>query len=158
MARKGGQRGRVWRLPGARSEVRESLLALLGLTEEAVVRVPDKGDPRRSHVTVEVTLEEREWLDRASQELGLSASAVGSRMVRLAIRALILHRRLLPAELPFEPGEGEQPWLDEALGEALAVPLAERLAPWLDALPDEVLGEIESALAAARARRAGRDG
>ncbi len=157
MARKGGQRGRVWRLPGARSEVRESLLALLGLTEEAVVRVPDKGDPRRSHVTVEVTLEEREWLDRASQELGLSASAVGSRMVRLAIRALILHRRLLPAELPFEPGEGEQPWLDEAL-DALDAPLGERLGPWLDALPDEVLGELEAALAAARARREGRDG
>ncbi len=130
-------RGRVWRLPVTEPHAteRRRLLALLGLGESAVIQVPESDDPRRTTVTLELTTEERQWLDNASRALGLSAGATASRIVRSVVRSLIRHRDLLPVTVPFDASS--QPWLEEA--EATLSSLAERLRPWADALPEQTV-------------------
>lgn len=151
VSHRGGVPGRTWRLPSTEPEAsrRKALLALLGLGEPAVSRTPDPDD-RQVNVSVELSRDERVWLDTASQLLGLSAGATGSRILRVLARALIRNRDLLPVELDFD--ESTQAWLSESDD----VPLEQRVRPWADSLPEDkvraIIAALEASLVARRRR------
>jgi hypothetical protein len=144
-----GVSGRIWRLPAEHTEVesRAKTLAFFGLAEDALVDAPAYAG--RQSVHAELYPEERAWLVALTQAAGLTRQGSPARMVRAFVRAAIVHRNLLPVHAEIDTSALK--WLHDHVDQ----PLAERLTPWLDALPIEVLAELRSAIDSALTRRDG---
>jgi hypothetical protein len=144
-----GVSGRSWRLPADKAEVesRAKTLEWFGLGELAVVDSPP--DSGRERIHAELYPAERAWLVALTQAAGLTRQGSPARMVRAFVRAAIVHRDLLPVHAEIDTSELK--WLHGHVDQ----PLAERVAPWLDALPIAVLAELRAAIDSALTRRDG---
>ena len=141
-----GVTGRTVRLPDKPEEQRARLrlLGALGLGERAVIEAPPKGE--RVHVIAELHPRERDWLAAATRKLGLTRHGAPSRLVRVMLRALMVHRDLLGIDLDLDTAGLS--WIDE-----IDTSPGDRIAAWLDSLPTDTLALILDAVQSAIDRR-----
>lgn len=139
-----GIEGRRWGLPTGTEETtaRSRLVAALGLSEDAVTDAPPVSE--RENVLGEFYRSEKAWLIDLAKVAALTKSPSPTRALRLLVRAAIANRDLLPHAVPISP---EPAWL------AKVKPLPERLAGWLDTLPDETVEALQAAIKSDLARR-----
>lgn len=115
---------------------------MLGLGEDAITDAPPKG--ARETVAAELFPAERQWLVELAGKGGLTRNPSPARALRILVRAAMANRDLLPVDVDIT---AQPSWMETLPS------MPDRLATWLDALPDETLDELQRAIKSTVARR-----